>query len=244
MDDKRSIRFWEVDMCRGLAIVLMVAFHIAFDLEHFRLYSFSIDSYFWFYLARLAASIFILLVGLSLALSHSRASRSGLEKVFLKKIIIRGLKIFSLGLLITFVTYILIGPGFIIFGILHFIGIAIILSYPFLRLGFLNMVTAFFIIVVGFYFQAETVDFPWLLWLGLTPHDFYTLDFFPLIPWFGLVLIGIYLGTLLYEGHERRFILPNWSGLLPIKVLEVLGKNSLLIYFIHQPIIIAFLFLI
>jgi len=231
-------------MCRGLAIVLMVVFHIAFDLDHFRLYSFRLDSFFWHYLARLAASIFILLVGLSLAISHSKASRSGVERGFFKRIIIRGLKIFCLGLLITFVTFLFIGPGFIVFGILHFIGIAIILSYPFLRLGVLNMITAFFIIVAGLYFQAKTVNFPWLLWLGLTPHDFYTLDFFPLIPWFSLVLIGICLGNLLYDGNKRRFNLPDWSGLLPVKVLRVLGKNSLPIYLLHQPMIIAFLFLL
>ena len=231
-------------MCRGLAVVLMVAFHIAFDLDYFGLYSFNMNSYFWFYLARLTASIFILLVGLSLVLSHSRASGAGFEKGFFKKIIKRGLKIFCFGLLATLVTYLLIGSGFIIFGILHFIGIAIILSYPFLRLGALNIIMAFFFIAIGLDFQAQTVDFPWLLWLGLSPHGFYTLDFFPILPWFGLVLVGVYLGTTFYEGYERRFKLPDWSGLLCVKSLEILGKNSLLIYFIHQPIIIAALFIL
>jgi uncharacterized membrane protein len=231
-------------LCRGLAVVLMVAFHIVFDLDYFRFYSFNMDSYFWFYLARLVASIFILLVGLSLVLSHSRASRSGSEKGFFKKIIKRGLKIFCLGLLVTLVTYLQIGPGFIIFGILHFIGIAIILSYPFLRLGALNIIMAIFFIVIGLVFQAQTVNSPWLLWLGLLPQGFYMLDFFPIFPWFGLVLVGIYLGNTFYEGYERRFKLPDWSGLFPVKSLEILGRNSLLIYFIHPPIIIAALFIL
>ncbi len=244
MEDKLSTRFWEVDLCRGLAIVLMVAVHIVFDLDYFHLYSLETYSQFWFYLARFIASIFILLVGLSLVLSYSRARIANSEQRFLKQIIKRGFKIFCYGLLVTLATYLLIGPGFIIFGILHFIGIAIILSYPFLRLGFLNIIMSFFFITVGIVFQAQTVNFPWLLWLGLSPHSFYTLDFFPILPWFGLVLVGIYLGNTLYEGYERRFKLPDWSDFLPVKSLEIVGRNSLMIYFIHQPIIIIIFLII
>ena len=67
------VRFWEVDFLRGWAIVLMVLFHLAFDLNYFGAQQIELTSGFWFYLARFTASLFLLLVGVSLTLSHSRA---------------------------------------------------------------------------------------------------------------------------------------------------------------------------
>ncbi len=236
-------RFWELDLIRGIAVVMMVIFHLAFDLSFFGIYAFDIYSGFWFYFARITASIFILLVGVSLVLVASQFGEQRQDELrleFLK----RGMKIFSFGLGITAATYFLIGNGFIIFGVLHLIGLSIILAYPFLNFRTLNVVIGVTIIAVGLHLESLAFNFPWLLWLGLAPTGFYTLDYFPLLPWFGLVLIGVYLGDALYKEYKSRVELPDLSTSVFLWPIILLGKNSLVIYLVHQPLLILALYLI
>lgn len=272
MNERLKVRFWEVDLLRGIAVIMMIAFHFFFDLSYFGLYSIDTYSGFWFYFARITASIFILLVGVSLALSASRAEKQeeqeeqdaqekqGTQKMQSKgrqiffRLLKRGLWIFSLGMIVTLVTYLFLKEGFIVFGILHFIGISIIIAYPFLKLerlklgrlklGGLNLIGGLLIIIAGLYLQNLSFGFPWLLWLGLTPQGFYTLDFFPLFPWFGVVLVGLFLGGYFYEDYKRRIDLPDLSSSFFARPLTFLGQNSLLIYFIHQPLLIFALYLL
>ena len=72
----------------------------------------------------------------------------------------------------------------------------------------------------------------------------YQADYFPLLPWFGIVLLGIFVGQLLYPGGARRFNLPNLGGGSGMKELVWLGRHSLIIYLIHQPFLFAILNLI
>ena len=112
------MRYWEIDFLRGVAIIMMIVFHAIFDFTFFSSYEIDLQSGFWWLFARITASIFIFLVGISLTLSYSR------KKEF-SKYLYRGTKIFSWGLVITLVTWIFLSQGFIAFGILHFIGLSI-----------------------------------------------------------------------------------------------------------------------
>ena len=132
-------RLWEVDLIRGMAVVSMVIFHLAFDLNYLGILRIDLDSALWFYLARLTASLFLLLVGISLTLSHSRAVLTGQLSQYPSRLWKRSLWILCLALGVTSVTYILIGRGYIIFGILHLISISILLAYPLLSLGRMNI---------------------------------------------------------------------------------------------------------
>ena len=149
----------------------------------------------------------------------------------------------SLALGITLVTYIVIGRGFIVFGILHLISISILLAYPLLRLGRMNILLGLAAILLGLYIQELDVDFFWLIWLGLAPRDFVSLDYTPLFPWFGLVLMGIAAGALLYKDLVRRFSLPDISSWPVAGGLIFLGRNSLAIYIIHQPLLLGLIYL-
>ncbi|MFH0833000.1 MAG: heparan-alpha-glucosaminide N-acetyltransferase [Candidatus Aenigmatarchaeota archaeon] len=222
-------RFWEIDFLRGLAVLLMITYHVVFTLNYFGNYT--VDGFRLF--GFLAAIMFILLVGISLSLSYSRAHAD------FSKYLKRGLKIFSYGLVITAVTFIFLKSGFVVFGVLHLIGLSIILSYFFFRRR-LNILIGIFLIIIGLYIQNVELDFPYLLWLGFEPR-FYTLDYFPLLPWFGLVLIGIFFGDMLYPNHRRRINVPEIK-FYPIKLLSLLGRHSLFIYFMHLPIIITLLY--
>ncbi len=243
MHNRLKIRFWEVDLLRGLAVVMMIVFHFFYDINYLGIHEVNTSSGFWFYFARITAGLFILLVGVSLVLSSSRAEAQGKGEQVFMEFLKRGIWIFSLGLAVTVATYFLVGEGFIVFGILHFIGISIILAYPFLRLKAWNLGLGAAAIAVGLFLQSQSVSYPWLLWLGIAPEGFYTLDYIPIFPWFGVVLIGIFLGDALYGGYRRRFILPDLSALALVSALCLLGQNSLFVYLIHQPLIVAALIL-
>ena len=85
------------------------------------------------------------------------------------------------------------------------------------------------------------VSFPWLIWLGLAQRGVYMSDYYPLVPWSGLVLVGISAGYTLYRQGIRRFTLPDYSNITVVRMLSFLGRHSLVIYLIHQPILLALL---
>ena len=138
MDDSPIDRFWEVDLLRGIAIMLMVFYHFAFDLNYFGLVKIDANSGLFFSLARLTVTLFLLLVGLSLYLSLSRSERLGRQNRFKRRLFRRSAWILSLALCITIVTYLLMGRGYIVFGALHLIGLSLLLAYPFLGMGWKN----------------------------------------------------------------------------------------------------------
>jgi uncharacterized membrane protein len=238
-------RFWEIDSLRGIAILMMVAFHVLFDLSYVGASTFNVYAGFWLYFARATATIFLLLVGISLTLSYSRALHvKKPEQKLYRKYLTRGSTIFAWGLVITVMTWIFLREGFVVWGILHLIGISIIVAYPLLKLRYGNLVLGIPLIVLGLYLKQLSVEVPWLLWLGLTPQHFYSVDYFPILPWFGVVLIGVFLGNSLYANYMRNFKLQDRSQVKGIRLLSFLGRHSLFIYLIHQPILITVLYLL
>ncbi len=244
MEDNLRKRFWEVDSLRGLAVILMIVYHFLFDLTFFGVYNIDVNSGLPWFVARLTASTFIFLMGLSLTLSSSRAEMSGdyIHSNLFIKYLSRGIKIFSLGLIITLTTWIFIPQEFIIFGVLHFIGLSIILAYPFLKRKYFSLIIGIIIIIVGIYLESLRFDFSWLMWLGFVPSTLQTVDYFPIFPWFGIVLLGIFFGRLLYKNYRRQFKLPDLSSNFFVRIFSFIGRNSLIIYLIHQPILIVVLY--
>jgi len=240
---KPENRFWEVDFLRGTAVVMMILFHFLFDLNYFVAVKINLVSGLWKYFAYATASIFIFLVGVSLVLSYSRAvkEKQVIGSQIFMKYLVRGVKIFSWGMLITLITLIFLPGGVIFFGVLHLIGVSIILAYPFIKYRKINIVIGILFIIAGFYLMEFNFNFNWLMWLGLRSGDFYTFDYFPLVPWFGVVLVGIFTGNVLYTGYKRKFNITEIPGFIFIKIGCFLGRNSLLIYLIHQPILTALL---
>jgi len=238
-------RFWEIDSLRGIAILMMVAFHVLFDLSYVGASTFNVYAGFWLYFARATATIFLLLVGISLTLSYSRALHvKEPEQKLYRKYLTRGSTIFTWGLVITVMTRIFLREGFVVWGILHLIGISIVVAYPLLKLRYRNLVLGLSFMALGLFLKNVTVTLPWFLWLGLPPQHFYSVDYFPILPWFGVVLIGVFLGNTLYTNYTRNFKLRDLSQVKGIRLLSFLGRHSLLIYLIHQPILITALYLL
>ncbi|MCX6798699.1 MAG: heparan-alpha-glucosaminide N-acetyltransferase [Candidatus Diapherotrites archaeon] len=232
-------RFFEVDALRGIAVIAMVCFHTLFDLNFFAGYDFNLQDGALFALGRFAAIAFVFLAGVSLTLSYNRARKLLNGWRVFQKFFVRGVKILILGLLITAVTFFLFPQEFIVFGVLHLIGVSVIFAFPFIPRKRLALFSGVLLIFAGLILQGLYFDFNYLLWLGFKPAAFYTFDYFPLLPWFGVVLLGIFAGNLFYPHGKRGFSLPDLSSAQPFSFLAALGRKSLLIYFLHQPVLVA-----
>jgi uncharacterized membrane protein len=238
----RQERLWEVDVLRGVAIIMMTIFHLMWDLWFFRILpEVVLYAGFWKYFQRTTAILFLLLVGVSLTISYGRERRQqGAGPNLWPKYFWRGLRILGWGMVISLAVW-AAGVGYVHFGILHLIGVSIVLAYPLIRRRWLNLALWALLFVAGSWIETVRVAGPWFVWLGLEPEGYYPNDYFPLIPWFGVVLLGIFLGNNLYPGGRRLLSLPDLSALAPVRLLRWLGRHSLTIYLIHQPLLLAIL---
>jgi uncharacterized membrane protein len=237
MDD--LLRYREIDLVRGIAILMMVVFHTLFDLNFFSVLSVEVSGGFWRYFAFATASLFLLVAGISLTISRAKMPGQVTRAQVIKKFFLRGAGIFLLGLLVTLCTWIYLKEGFIVFGILHLIGVSVMLSPLFFWLKKRAVLPGLLCIIMG-YFLAPVNGPIWLLPLGIHPASFWSVDYEPLFPWIGCVLIGMGLGEYLYKDGQRQFVVPDIPVII-IQPLAFLGRHSLVIYLIHQPIIILLL---
>ncbi len=229
-------RYWEVDALRGLATLLMVSYHFVFDLVWFGYAQVALTSGFWLICARMSAILFLLLVGVALMLQYKQGVGQGHSKSRYGPYLVRGLKVLGWGMVITLVSWTIVGRPVILFGILHLIGVATMLAYPFLGRSFVSAGMGIGLIVLGVLLNAQPADHPGWFWLGWRPVSFYQLDYFPLLPWFGVTLLGIVAGRWAYPGGVRRWPIPAWERYGVLRLLTWLGQRSLLIYLAHQPV--------
>jgi uncharacterized membrane protein len=226
------LRSVEIDLLRVAAIGMMMVYHLAFDLEFYYGFPIDVTSGGWWFLEKVTANLFLLLVGISFVLSWSRTPSW-------KKYLRRGATIFCYGLVVSIATYIFDPHTFVRFGILHCIGVSMMLLPLFARLKWWNLILGMIIIALGAYVEHQTVDTLWHLPIGLKPIDFVSVDYFPLAPSFGFILIGTLLGHLFLKyRHLLHEIDPNTK---PARAISAISQRSLLIYMVHQPLILLVL---
>lgn len=222
-----SRRYGEIDVLRAFAIVLMVLFHLGYDLREFLGVNLDYQALPWFMIGKASALLFIFISGLS----------NGFSRYPLK----RGFKVLFCGLVVTIVTYVFVKEEYVRFGILHFLGVSMIL-YPVISrlsspaLGGLAGVFA----LLGFWFQGQVVGTSLFLPLGLMYDGFSSIDYYPLFPYLAVTILGI----LAYRSFYAQKTGPLSSFRLNFKLTKWLSKNSLRIYLIHQPIILLTIFVI
>jgi len=218
-------RIWEIDFFRGIALILMIIFHVVFDLKEFAHVSVNYVSGFYYYIGKSAGILFILLAAISCHFSKSNTKR--------------GLQILGMGLVITLVSH-LFNPSYgIKFGILHFLGTSIII-YPLFKdiNKWLLLIFGTIIIILGNYFKLINMPFDYLFIFGLSSELFISADYYPLLPWFGVFLYGIFISKLLYREKKSLFsFLPRFN------FVSYLGRHTFSIYLIHQPLIILLIWL-
>ncbi len=219
-----------IDALRGVAIVMMVVFHFCFDLSYFGLAGFDFyhDS-FWLHARTLILSSFLFLVGVSLVL----ATRRGLV---LKRYLRRLAYLVGAALLVSVSTWWMFGDRFVFFGVLHFIVLASVLGLHFVRAGWVNLVLGIAVIIVANHYQSPWFDETGRRWIGLMTHKPPTEDYVPLLPWFGVVMLGLFAGPAMQRLASR--LQPHCS-FAPVEWLAFAGRHSLLIYLLHQPLLLG-----
>ena len=237
MQKSKINRYFELDFLRGFAIAHMILLHLLWDLDYYAILPINaaVQS-----TNIIVQTMFFSLIGICLSITYNKKIDNPKKQMY-THLVKRGLWIFSLGMIITLVTLIFMPDRPILFGVLHCIGICIILSIPFLRLKQKNLPIAITIICLGLLFGTYNIQNPTALHLliGLRPTGFWTntIDYFPLFPWLGVCLLGNVIGNILYTAEKRRFKLPDFSKYLPIRAFSWLGRHSLAIYLFHQPVI-------
>jgi len=241
---KRAIA---LDALRGVAILMMIAYHTLFDLCYFGSDSFSpiiLSSFLVILFQRVTASLFIVIAGISIALSlHvlSTTTTKTPNRHFLNRTLFLGV----VALLITVATWIYPHDWFISFGIIHLLAVStLIIPFFFNFSDKTNLIIAATIILVGSFILPNIyVNAPFLFPIGLITPDYSALDFFPILPWFGVFLAGFVIGKKLISTNSKlvdiTIIHPTNKTFQSL--LAFLGRNSLIIYLIHQPLILVLL---
>ena len=230
-------RFLVLDALRGVALLAMFAYHFSFDLVYFGiLKSNPYESLVWITCRTLILSGFLLLAGMSLVL----ANRNGVRwRGFWR----RFGQVAGCALLVSIGSYLMYPQSWIYFGVLHHIALASLLGLAFLRFEWANLWLGILLISVGAFVKLPVFDGPQLNWFGLMTHKPITEDYVPLLPWFGGVLVGLFLG--------QRFLAANLAQIKAWQpasgaahLLTLGGRHTLLLYMLHQPIFIGLLYLL
>ncbi len=229
------VRLDLIDVLRGLALAAMVIFHSAWDLSTFDLISTDIGNHAgWQAFAKLIAGSFLTITGVSLVLAHGDGFR---RRSFMK----RWLMVAGAAVLVTLGTRVAFPDAYVFFGILHHIALASILALPFLALpAWLVGAAALLALTLPAVMVLPALDKAWLVWTGLTTIVPDSVDFVPVFPWIGCVLGGVALGKLVRDRLRRL----GWRAASPVAKLAALaGRNSLLVYLVHQPILLGAIWL-
>ena len=223
-----------LDTARGVALIAMATYHFAWDLEYYRYIAAGTTAFgLWKTYARCIASSFLFLVGFSLVLAHTPAIR---WRPFLKRLAM----IAGAAAAITAATAYAMPEGLIFFGILHSIAAASLIGLLFLRLPpAVTVLTGIAVIVAPWYLRSAAFDTPWLWWVGLSQQPPRSNDYVPLLPWLAPVLFGIAAARI---GQATGWIAKTAGG-PHANPLARIGRHSLAFYLIHQPVLIALVYL-
>ena len=231
-------RFLEVDALRGTAVLFMVIYHFAFDWNFFVSAIPGFYAGFWVYFARATAAAFVALAGLSTTLYANRKRESGSEW---KPVLKRGAFIFLLGMAITFFTFLAFPAYAIFFGVLHLMGLSIVLGIPFLRRPRVAALAGILIAGIGILFYQPGMQGVLPFVPVLLPGGVQSFDYVPLLPWFGVFLLGMALGNYFYPNGNPIKGLGWEQGNVWVQLLARVGRKSLAIYLVHQPVLVGVL---
>ncbi len=245
--NKLKLRYGFLDSFRGLVLISMIFYHACWDLVYIFNTNWSwyqgTGAYLW---QQSICWSFILLSGFCWSLGS--------------KPLKRGLLVFGAGMVVTIVTIVFMPEDRVVFGVLTLIGACMLLMILLERIlkkipagwgclastllfictrninrGYLGFETWNFVKLPEFLYRGRLMTF-----LGFMEQGFYSTDYFSLFPWIFLFITG-YFGYRILKG-KQGFMDKYFTG--GCKALSFLGRHSLLIYMLHQPVIYGvFLFM-
>lgn len=228
-----------LDVIRGLTLISMIAYHGAWDL----VYLAGLDWPWYhsqgaFYWQQSICWSFILLSGVCVTLSHHLWKR--------------GLEVYACGILVTVVTLIFLPEDRVIFGVLTFLGSAMLITALLYSTVLVKIPWGCGLIVCAILFAVfrsinsgyiqiiGKIELPKILYqgsaatyIGFTDPAFYSTDYFSLLPWIFLFWCGMYLGILL----QKKGVWQHSLMQVDVPLLSFMGRHSLFIYLLHQPVL-------
>lgn len=237
-------RYDLLDTIRGITLFSMIAYHGVWDLVY--MYGVKWDwyrgtgAYIW---QQSICWTFIFLSGFCWSIG--------------KRPLKRGLLVFGSGLLVTVVTLLFMPQNRVVFGVLTFTGSAMLLMIPLDKIfkkvsPKIGLIISFLCFLVTRNINEGNLGFEGirLLWLpgswyrgivatylGFPAADFYSTDYFSLIPWIFLFISGYFMYHLFCKKNLLKASVFTWS----CKPFSFLGRHSLMIYLLHQVVLYAVL---
>jgi uncharacterized membrane protein len=228
-----------VDVARGLAIAQMIAYHFCYDLNHFAWIHVQMNSDVrWLSWRTAIVAQFLFLVGVSLAL-RAGASGNGIRPNWR-----RWGQIAACAALVSIASWYMFGARWIWFGVLHFVAVAQLLAPRIARYGAVNLALGVILIAIGCSVHLAPFAAPALSWLGFSPVKPHTEDFVPLLPWSGVVLLGIGAAVVWQRGPHARAARWRQPQGRWWRVPALLGRWPLTTYMVHQPVLFGVLSLV
>jgi uncharacterized membrane protein len=222
-----------IDVARTVALLGMAVFHFVFDLELFGyLEPGTTVTGGWALFARLVAGSFLFLSGVSLVLAHGGAIRwPGVWR--------RLGKLVAAAALVSLGTYVAFPQAFVFFGILHSIALCGLIGLALIRVpGVVLLLLAVAVVMVDRTVALEALNSRWLAWTGLHAVNPWAVDFVPVFPWLGAVLAGMGAAKLAAAAGLWDRARAVQAGPWPQR-LAWPGRHSLVIYLVHQPVLIG-----
>jgi uncharacterized membrane protein len=238
--EQAGARLARLDALRGLAVLWMTAFHFSFDLAHFGLTQqnfYSDPVWLWQRTAILSLFLFCAGLGQSLAVINGQSWLRFWQ---------RWLQIAGCAALVSAGSYLMFPNSWIYFGVLHGMAVMLLIARLTARWGtwlWRGALVAILLAQLAPWLHlnwavAPRLDTPAWHWLGLMSHKPFTEDYVPLLPWLGVMWLGVALGPWV---HARGWL----TGALPAHrataAITFIGRWSLSWYLLHQPVLIGVL---
>lgn len=217
-------RYGFFDMYRGFALMIMAVYHFSYDLNSFGVIREDMNhNEFWLDFRAFIMTSFLGLVGVSFALACPKYSDRGYRK--------RLAQLAACAVIISVTSYLMNPMTWIFFGVLHLIFVASLVAPKLIHWPRFCLAIGLPLVLLPNLYHDTWFLKPVLILSGLSPVKPWTEDFAPFTPWFGVILIGIFIGS------SVKTKKPRWAETAVIPGLALLGRHSLLFYMTHQLIL-------
>jgi len=256
---QESMRIPGLDIIRGFAIVNMILYHLLYNI----VYVFG-KNVSWFVISQASTAHNQLVYVWQQLICCTFIVVSGISFKLSKNPLKNGIKLFVCAFILNLVTYVVVPEHFIVFGIIHFFTASVLLTYltrPLLEHlpAQFGLIIAIFLFIlfrnlssgyIGFFsiwqyrLPSSLYQSPYTFFLGLPNSGFRSADYFPIFPWWFLYLAGYYFSAVYQQIASALVKKAPKVLLIPTGALSFMGRNSLIIYMIHQPILCGILLLV
>ena len=244
-------RAWELDFLRGVALILMLFMHFSWDVRYefgVRTFEYLESDWFWTFGHPVIVTLFV--------------SVSGICCTFSRNNVKRGLKLLAAWGALTLTTFLItkyLGIDcLILFNVLSVLtcGVFLYALIAYIEkktkanpnaVNVIMGIVGLYIVICGcnIHYMDFASDSLLFLPIGFTISGIPSqADYMPLFPWLGIFLLGCVIGRTCYK--EKKTLFPSADKTMKAisRPVEFIGRHSLIIYLVHQPVVYGILYVI